>query len=276
MKKCTNLLESKELRKEWLMSEYLAILYSISTECILYDGLPESIPPDIFSLYIQSGGYVIIPAKGVLKEQYVFLGGLGGERDVYYRPMKAIVNNPGLNLNAEWRIGQECAVIPFTTTYIGVDLLNQTTSRKLAEATITHELNIIQSRAPYIIAADNDNSAQAATKYLKNVENGDLGVIQSNDLFESIHISPTAAPMLMTNEIRQIWAAWYNDLGYDAQWNMKKERMTEAEATHTSQPITIIDTAINVQNEYFKRYEDILGFSCTARRNEGVVKWMND
>ena len=74
-----------------------------------WEGLPDTIPAWILELYLQTNGNVIIYKYN--DNLYAFIGGLGGEPDVYFMPTIATIANPALNISKQLKIHEDCEVI---------------------------------------------------------------------------------------------------------------------------------------------------------------------
>lgn len=198
-----------------------------------YNNLPDSIPQRMLELYLQVNGNVCIAyANGQL---YAFSGGLGGVPDAYYMPTEYIVANPYLKLSKTYKIDEDCVVIPNDSLYMGLLPMY----KKFATGKIENELSLyiamINSRIATLISSGNDETKKSAELYLKRIQEGDLGVIADNDFLGQLQAVPygTTGSHTITDliELEQyIKAAWYNALGLNANYNMKRESINAGES----------------------------------------------
>ena len=201
-----------------------------------YSGLPDSIPARVLELYLQVNGHCIFTKYN--DTFYIFTGGLGGEPDVYYMPTLYTVANPALNLSKQYKIGEDGIVINNDAMYIGLMPLFNKYASLITETELSMQIAIINSRIIDLIAAGDDNTRESAEKFLDDVKAGKLGVIASNMFLEdaSLQTLPyTSAGH--SNNITQLIemeqyakAAWLNDLGLNANYNMKREALSTAES----------------------------------------------
>lgn len=202
-----------------------------------YDGLPDTIPQRMLELYLQVNGYAIFyEYEGKL---YAFRGGLGGEPDEYYRPTIATISNPALELSVQPRIDTECVVMYNDTMLQGLMPLCNYHATQLVENEMSLRLATINSRMVSLLSASDDRTRQAADKYIQDVIDGKLGVIAERDFVEGINGGVKVQPYANATQTQNIknlieWeqylkASWFNSLGLDANYNMKRETLTDSE-----------------------------------------------
>ena len=110
-------------------------------------------------------------------------------------------------------------VIPLCTRY----------AELLAESDITFRLTSINTRISSLLSANDDIAKASAEKYLKDIEEGKLGVIAGTILTDGIKLQPGAnTQTIYTEQIEYnnyLRACWFNELGLQANANMKRERL---------------------------------------------------
>lgn len=137
-----------------------------------YKGLPDTIPQRSLELYIQTGGSACI-AK-VNGELYAFFGTFGGEPDVYYMPRSYIVANPALNFSKEFRIHEDCVVIPNDAMYMGLMPIFRRYSTLLAENDVTLNMTDINIRIVSLLTGNTDRDIASAQQYIEDVKAGKI------------------------------------------------------------------------------------------------------
>lgn len=198
-----------------------------------WNGLPDSIPERILELYLQSNGNVCwYPVNGKL---YIFTGGLGGRPDVYYRPTIYTIANPALEISKSLRIGEECVVMYNDSLRIGLLPLYEKYATGLTETELSLDIANINSRIVDLISASDDVTRESALKYLEDVRNGKPGVIGENAFFDGVRGQPygTTGNRVITDliELLQYYkASWWNTIGLNANYNMKRESLNSAES----------------------------------------------
>ena len=228
--------------KQASVMQYVSYMLNRTQTMFKYVGLPDSLPQRNLELMLQTNGFVAIPipdkVPALKGELYAFAEGasLGGERDVYYMPTICNIASPALNWSASLKIGEECIVIPNDSLYIGLLPMFSRYASMLAENDITIRLADINARIINLLTAPDDRTRKSAEQYLKDVENGKLGVIADNTFLEGIKSQPYASSGNTNNitqliELRQyLKASWFNDVGLNANYNMKRESINSEEA----------------------------------------------
>ena len=212
---------------------YVAYMLSRTQSMFEYTGLPESIPQRILELYLQTNGNVCIThIDGNLR---VFTGGLGGEPDIYYMPTRYIVANPRLSKSLNLEIGEDCIVIPNDSMYLGLKPMFERYATALAENDLSMRIVDINARIASLISSGDDNAQKSAQRYLQQIEDGELGVIADSAFLDGIKAQPYsntgAAQLTDLIEYQQyLRAGWFNDLGLQANYNMKRESINSDEA----------------------------------------------
>ena len=199
-----------------------------------WEGLPDTIPQRDLELIIQCNGCVAFyKYKG---ELYAFSGGLGGEPNPYYMPTIFTISNPALKLSVNAEIDKDCIIVPNDAMYLGLLPLFSKYATSLTENELSIMVALINSRIPALISSDNDGATKSAEKYIADIKEGKLGVIASQAFFDGIKTQPygaTSNSNTITNLIESqqyIRATWFNDLGLNANYNMKRESINSGES----------------------------------------------
>lgn len=197
------------------------------------NGLPDTIPEKWIKTQLLTSGFAII--MKVKDDLYSFTGGLGGEPDPYYQPTIATVANPALNFSGNYKIGEECVVVSFDTYRLGVIPIIGKYAGLLAETTITMRLALINARNVAILSGSDESTIESIKEYLRQLEEGNLGVIQENSFLDDLKVNPTATSTgeKLTDliEVNQyLKASLFNLIGLEANYNMKREAINSSEA----------------------------------------------
>lgn len=235
--------------KNTLINDYIRYTLNRTSKMFKWTGLPDTIPQRVIELYLQVNGNVCIyQYDGKL---YPFVGGLGGEPNVYYMPTLYTIANPALNLSVNAKINDDCIVIPNDTMYSGILPLIKKYATLIVENELSLYVNMINARVPSIVGADNTNTADSASMFFSDIEKGKLGVISTSQFFEgikSIPYSSTASHTLtdLLETEQYLKASLYNDLGLQSNFNMKRERLTDDEtALNETALLPLIDDMLN-------------------------------
>ena len=205
-----------------------------------WHGLPDSIPERELERILQTSGY-----SGVAEvngELYALWGGLGGVQDAYYRPTLMTVANPALNLSKEYKLGEDMVLMRNDDTMQGITPIYAKYGTLMNENELTLYISLINKRAETIISVSDDNTAESAKQYLKNLEEGNLGYITESKLFDSLSVNN--AKNNSSNNLNELIelqqylkANLYNEIGLNANYNMKRERLNTSEVEMNSEAL---------------------------------------
>ena len=264
--KCKNILNDKALLQKQIISQMLTKTITI----FKYDNLPETITDKDIEIITQVNGYSIW--KEVDGKLYVFYGSLGGEPNPYYLPTIAIIANPALRYNASLKIDEECVVMLNDYLYTGLMPLFNKYGSLLTEADISLKYAIINARVPALLQSDNDNTYKSAKEFFDKIEKGDgYGIIASKEFFEGIksqdfYKQPYIKDLI--ESIQYIKANWYNEIGLNAQFNMKREALNSAETTLNDDILhPTIDVMLECRKKAVEKINKMFGTNITVELN---------
>lgn len=150
---------------------------------------------------------------------------------------EVIIVNPALpDLKTSYIIDKDVIIIPNDSYYMGLLPMFEDNALQLASTDISINFALYNMRLKSIFTADDDETVEAINKLLDDVYNGiKPSAIVTEDLFkkciESIEYNRTANTDLKDLiELKQyLKANWYIDLGVNANYNMKREAVSEDE-----------------------------------------------
>lgn len=253
--------------KDFMIKHSVIQMLNKSTRIFKYKGLPDTILQKDLETILQVGGYAIW--KEVGGKLYVFSGGLGGEPNPYYLPTIAIIANPALRYNASLKIDEECVVMLNDHYYQGLMPLFSKYANLLAEAELSLKQAIINARIPAFIQADNDATYQSAVEVINKIVKGeDYGIVLSREFFEGLKSFEFCKEPLIKDiieSIQYIKGSWYNEIGLNATFNMKREAINEAEATINEDILyPTIDTMLECRKYYLEKVNSMFGTNITV------------
>lgn len=240
-----------------------------------YPVIPDSIPKRDLELLYQVNGFAVFTrvsvkdGVGVVDLEngtpYVFFGGLGGRLNEYYNPTKATVANPFLNFSATLTDGVDCVISYNDSTHDGLMPVFRRYATMLAENDVTIRIAEINARLISLIQADNDVARKGASELLKKIEKGDLGVVATQKFLDGLRSIPYATSG-STNHITQLIelqqylkAGVFNDIGLNANYNMKRESINSTEAQMgTDALLPFTDDMLFNRNVGHKKCKDVL------------------
>ena len=250
--------------KKTSINNHIAYMLNRTQSMFKYEGLPDSIPERILELYLQTNGHVCFyDYKDTL---YVFTGGFGGMPDAYYMPTEYILTNPYLKLSKTVTIDKDCIIIPNDSLYIGMIPLYEKYSTALCENEISMNIATINSRIVSLISSGDDRTAKSAEKYLQDIQDGKIGVIGENAFLEGVKSQPygtTANSNCITNLIeyeQYLRASWYNEIGLNANYNMKRESINSGESQlNNDMLLPLIDNMLKCREIGIEKVNNMFG-----------------
>lgn len=220
--------------KDTAVTEFIANTLAKTQSMFEYEGLPDSIPQKELERLLQTTGNAFVTSvDGVL---YALSGGKGGEPDVYGRATLYTVANPALKLNKTYDIQKDGVLIENDSN--GESLLPLIGRYAVLHTDGLISLNTasILTRITMLISASDDKTKQSADEFLRKIENGEFSIIGENAFFKGVNMqtAPTTNSVYITQLIELIQyykASMYNELGLNANYNMKRERLNLGEVS---------------------------------------------
>lgn len=233
-----------------------------------WEGLPDSIPQRMLELYLMNNGHCVVTRVG--DDLYAFTGGYGGEPDEYYRPTIYTVANPFLKFYDNLQIGVNCVLLGNDTCYMGLLPLMERYGSALIENDITMNMVSIMSRVPSLITADNDNDYESARKFIDDLIAGKPSAIGTKTFFEGVNAQPFRAqgdiPLTSLIEYEQyLKAGFFNEIGLNANYNMKRESLNSAESQLNNDALTpLIDDMLKCRKRAADEINEKYGTEITV------------
>ena len=240
-----SILESKQM----LIDSYFKYMQAKTCKMFKWKNLPKTIPQRELELILQVCRFAIF-TKAPLKDKsgeglFVFYGGLGGMPNEYYQPTQAIVTNPYLQFSAVLSLDDYIkddgkAVVGWNDSmHMGLFALHNRYSCLLAETDLTLKYQLINMRFNNVLTADDDSTKSSLEEMYKKVAEGTgFGIIvtkkfMSETNVDKIELRSQAHQMQLKDTIetkQYLIGSWYNELGLNANYNMKREAINESEA----------------------------------------------
>lgn len=262
--------ESKVLDKPTSRKQYIYYMLLRCQSMFEYSGLPETLNARMLELYLQTNGHTaILSHEGQL---YAMYGGLGGEKDVYYQPTLYTISNPYIKMDKhQFIIGVDCVQIRNDALRMGLLPMFERYAELIAENDITMRVSDINMRIQSIVSADNDTTRDSAEIYFNRVTEGKIGVITGNAFFEGLHVNPTTTGgssnyLTQLIEFQQyLKASWFNDVGLQANYNMKRESINSHEAQMNNDGlIPLIQNMLESRQEGVEQINKMFGTSISV------------
>lgn len=254
--------------KDKVFENYCRYTFTRTQSMFTYEGLPDTIPVQWLESYLQrNGSCCIAEHEGKL---YALLGNAGGEPDEYYQPTIYTVANPALNLSKNYEIGVDCVyckndydalgLVPLVSRYCGL----------MTENLLTVRLSDVNMRMMNLLSAPDDNTLQSTKQYLKDLEEGKLGVVGETPFFEGLKLQSKGVGngdyMIQFIELQQyLKGSMYNELGINANFNMKREALSGQEvALNDDALMPLIDDMLKQRRAMCDELNEMFGLSVSV------------
>lgn len=228
-----------------------------------YDNLPDTIPREMLECYLLQGGSCFITK--VNDKLYAFQGTMGGEPDPYYRPTLYIVANPALKFDKSLDLWKDGVLMRNDTLWLGLFPLMARYAALMSENIVTIRVADVMLRVVAMLTAPDDATRTAADMYLRKLEKGELGVVGENRFFEGVKLQspPSNNGSYLTQfiELQQyLKASFYNEIGLNANYNMKREAIMEGESSlNEDSLLPLCDEMLRCRQEDVARVNEMYG-----------------
>jgi len=269
----------KQKSIDFKITEMLIRLQSLTE----YENLPDTIPKKDLELLLMTSGFGVgVQHEG---EPYILFGSLGGERNQNFEPTEAIVSNPFLNFSKTLTIGKDCVIIRNDSLRMGVLPILSKYATLMTENELSLWIASTMTRLFSIIVADDDKKLAAANKFIAGIEDGNLAAIlaetsaqdkllgtQSSGIgIETQPYGNTGSTNAIQNliELQQyLKASQYNDLGLNANYNMKREALNSTESQLNDDALMpFIDDMIKSREEGLEQFNKMFGTNIRVKKS---------
>lgn len=275
---CNNITKNKDA----LVRSYIAYMLTRTLTIFEYENLPDTIPKKDLELITQIVGYTTI--SEVDGKLYAFYGGLGGIPNEYYLPTLSVVANPYLKLSKVYEIGKNCEVILNDSMYVGLTPMFDKYANLIADVDISIRFATINTRIPMLAVAEDDNVAKSVNELFEKVEKGEnlKSIIAPNslseDTFKTREYFKQNTNIKDLIELRQyLLGCWYNDLGIQSNFNMKRESLNENEiGMNLDALVPLIDNMLEERQKGWERVNEHYGTNVIVKLSKLWLKIRNE
>ena len=246
-----------------------------------YENLPKEIPVRELEKIIQLNGFALM--KKVDNKFYAFYGGLGGRPNEYYQPTEFIVANPYLKYYEVVDIQKEEGVLCWNDySHMGLTPMIQRYAELMAECDITLRFGLINARILSILYSNNDTVKDSAQAFLNDVEDGKkLGVVMgeewkddNGDFNVSDYKKANGSDLKAVMELQQyLKASFFNDIGLQANYNMKREAINDSEAGMNEESLKpFVDNMLLSRQEAWDKFNAKYGENVKVKLSSSWVR----
>ncbi len=297
--------EGYHFDKRKLIRDNYYMMLDKTAQMFEYSGLPPTLPKVALELLLQTEGSAVIwnvpsgyvptgygisfqysslvtkdfdaPDTLVTKEPrqlYAFSTNLAEAPDPYHEPYKVIITNPGFNptISETLVLNQDCVLIRNDTYMRGLHYLHRKYAYLLAEAEVSLRSTLICLRDQLTFVAKTEPQRAAVAKYISDRENGVPGSILAPDLgtpLEAIQADGrTNSVELAVNGRQAIYAAWYNEIGLNPSFSLKREYTSAQEIdTNTDLLVPSIDDMFECRKLACESINAMFGTNISVRKS---------
>ena len=268
---CDMTFDSPIKDKQRQLDSFIKQMFNRTQSMFKYDGLPETIPQIYLERYLQVYGHCIITKAN--NDLYAFWGGFSGTPDVYYNPTQYVVSNVALNLYKTFDIDKDCVLCRSDSNIQGLAFIFRKYGCMLVENTLTIYSLLKTARASLLLSATDDKTKKECELFIDKLESGDIYCIGENPFFEGVKVHSTmqgsAGLINQFIELEQyIKASCLNEIGLNANYNMKRESLNSAEsALNDDFLIPLIDNMLACRKDFVNKVNNMYGTDITVELN---------
>jgi len=233
-----------------------------------YDNLPDSIHENILERYLLLNGLVaFVKIDGVVYSLPCSVA----EKNQYDEPIKVTVSNAYLNYSETLKVDEDCILGVNDSIGSNLNALFDKYSYLISVNETTMALIDIIKRSQILMSASDDNTIDSAHDYLTNLENGELGVISTNQIMDDLHIqnqtagTQSASLTDLFQYQNYLKSELLTELGIVSNNNMKRERLNTQEVSvnqNVAYPL-ISNMLLNRQN-FVDKLNGMFGLDITV------------
>ena len=289
--------------KQKLIRDNYYMMLDKTAQMFDYDGLPPTLPKVALELLLQTEGSAVIwkpkpeykPVGFGMSFQYsslvtkdvgetdalvtrvpiyAFSTNLAEAPDPYHEPYKVVITNPGFtpSISETLELNKDCVLIRNDTYMRGLHYLHKKYAYLLAEAEVSLRSTLICLRDQLTFVAKTEPQRAAVAQYIKDRENGVPGTILAPDLgtpLEAIQADGrTNSVELAVNGRQAIYAAWYNEIGLNPSFSLKREYTSAQEIdTNTDLLVPSVDDMLECRQIACESVNAMFGTAISVRKS---------
>lgn len=285
--------DNREEDKKRRVRQNLACLMNKTAQMFEYDGLPDTMPHIAFERLLQSYGSVAVwrvpdkyepvgfgasfavkPTTKVGGSLYAFKFTFSEAPDPYGEPHQVIITSPGFRptISATLEINKDVVIIRNDTYYQGLYRLHQKYAKLLTEAEISLQSTLVLLRDQMTFIVKNERQRAAVSGYIKSREVGEYASILAPELGSPLEVitndGRSNAVELAVNGIQSIKSAWFNEIGLNPSFSLKREYTSAQEIdSNTDLLLPIIDDMFIQRQIGIESVNRLFGTNITVRKS---------
>lgn len=267
--------------KAQLTSYYYKMLLNRVINMFTWNNLPDTIDEQVMNFWLFVTGRVVFTEfNGKL---YALNGNYGGYPNEYYLPAEFVVANPilgsknvKLDVDGVAMFNSDTDKYPTQTLTGGLYPILTLTANMLADCVVTISSALKNGRVQTAFLCKDDTVRLAGEKVLTKLYNGDPAVMIDDTILNCItpikmaDNASVATILQQTVETYQFWLAnFYNSIGVNANFNMKRERLNTAEVNINDSALFVnVVNMLNNRQQALEKINKMFGTNITVEISE--------
>lgn len=267
--------------KTQLTSYYYKMLLNRVINMFAWKNLPDTIDEQVMNFWLFVTGRVVFTKfNGKL---YALNGNYGGYPNEYYLPTEFVVANPilgsknvKLGIDGVAMFNSDTDKYPTQTMTGGLYPILSLTANMLADCVVTISSALKNGRVQTAFLCKDDTVRIAGEKVLTKLYNGDPAVMIDDTILNCItpikmaDNTSVATILQQTVETYQFWLAnFYNSIGVNANFNMKRERLNTAEVNINDSALFVnVVNMLNNRQQALEKINKMFGTNITVEISE--------
>lgn len=209
-----------------------------------------------------------------VNQLYAFPYTLADAPDPYQEPYKVVITSPGFRptISETLEINKDVVIIRNDSNYRGLYGLHKKYAELLAEAEISLRSTLLVLRDELLFIAKTEKQRKAVEAYINARDVGQPSFITANDLGNPLETimqnTHSNAVELAVNGVQAIKAAWYNEIGLNPSFSMKREYTSAQEIdTQTDLLMPIIDDMFESRKIGIDNINAMFGTNISVRKS---------
>lgn len=284
-----------ESRKRRLIRSNLEWLLNKTAVMFEYANLPPTIPHIALERLLQWCGSCVVwrvPSSHVpvgtgpsfnysslagqtnSSDLYAFKYTLADAPDPYDEPYKVVITSPGFSptISETLTLNKDCVIIRNDTNYCGLYSLHYKYAELMAEAEISLRSTLLVLRDQLLFIAKTETQRRAVEAYIESRDLGKPAFITAADLGTPLDTivqnTHSNAVELAVNGLQAIKSAWFNELGLDPSFSLKREYTSAQEIdTNTDLLLPIVDDMFESRKIGVENVNAMFGTSITVSKS---------
>lgn len=249
---------------------------------LIFRGLPDDWPEDIFKFVLWSRGYLVVfktEQWGITFQPVTALSGIS----FYYEPIDVSVSNP--YYNNILKLHKDCELIKICPDYNGcLDIIAHYAER-LAELTKSIMMQYVGAKTPYCMVANSKAEAQLIKSIYDSVQEGNTLVVYKDKLNDN-EVIPRKDPFgFWSNDFSKTWIGlellqaldtelnnFYQEIGLPTTVNKKSHILNQEADFQSAQSEARVACWVANLNESFERVERMFGLHLEVEHAENNLE----